>query len=554
MPDSLPAAEGDGGQEGPASRRSKHRRQRSLAPATSAEKAELHLQDLQKTDSCTFYSDADIEGLDCKSVVIEAGDTFYMPKGLVHYAEAVGEGTTSVHATVALERKQATWLDLVVAEMITNQDELDNGKELLKLVAKAVGSTQLGLRLAQLAPVGTVGLLSGEAPEQALQDYLSDLIVAVRNVVDRLVPSGAARSGKDGVGAADSVSVAQSARDWFQSLRAAFAVEAPAAPRVPASAAAAAAATAVEHDGRKGAPGSNQHRHESHKSIAERVAVLKEEFMNPLQAYKRSQPPGHVHFASEQCEPDFFRAAAAGGSRGKGRAQTAARTKKADAADQKKWASLPAFMKERNYGREHYGGVSNYYNFEENMGAGDQHQYRYRRATNHGAKTCTSGCTSGCIHNCNEDCDESCDASSGCDKSCDSNCNGCISGCNEDCTCNAGHGGADCAPCSEHTYKPSSGNEACGPRTTCSGHDAPLAPPSPSSPLQQEPCAADHGSSTACCGHPNLPVEKALQCPSAYPTCTGFVRDSHFGRCTGPSPPPPPPRAELWLHNQLHCR
>ena len=48
-------------------------------------------------------------------------------------------------------------------------------------------------------------------------------------------------------------------------------------------------------------------------------------------------------------------------------------------------------------------------------------------------------------------------------------------------------------------------------------------------PLQ---CAADHGTSTACCGQKGGAVTLAKQCPEGSPTCVGYIRGQHYGHCT----------------------
>ena len=60
---------------------------------------------------------------------------------------------------------------------------------------------------------------------------------------------------------------------------------------------------------------------------------------------------------------------------------------------------------------------------------------------------------------------------------------------------------------------------------------------------QQSPpvlqCAADHGTSTPCCGQKGNPVPLANQCPEGFPTCVDYIFESHYGHCTAPPPPPP---------------
>lgn len=155
---------------------------------SSAEKAELHLQDQHKSGQCTFYTDESLKELDCSQFVLEAGDTYYMPKGLVHYAESTG--ATAMHATISLDRTHATWFDLVLDELRRKQVV---GGSLLTwnadVLAQHVQSTRLGVRLAQLVPVGAVRLLPGSrgnldttnslALEPALRQYLHALVTEV---------------------------------------------------------------------------------------------------------------------------------------------------------------------------------------------------------------------------------------------------------------------------------------------------------------------------------------------------------------------------------------
>jgi len=45
-----------------------------------------------------------------------------------------------------------------------------------------------------------------------------------------------------------------------------------------------------------------------------------------------------------------------------------------------------------------------------------------------------------------------------------------------------------------------------------------------------QPCAANHGSATACCGQPGNVTEQ-YQCPAATPTCVDYVYFKHWGHC-----------------------
>jgi hypothetical protein len=75
-------------------------------------------------------------------------------------------------------------------------------------------------------------------------------------------------------------------------------------------------------------------------------------------------------------------------------------------------------------------------------------------------------------------------------------------------------------------------------------------------PKVEIPCAADYGSTKACCGQnfDYLPVPKKHQCPAHLPMCLGYKdgwtetnqADAKSGHCKvlPPPPPPPPPRIE----------
>lgn len=191
----------------------------STVPAlSSAEKAELHLQDQHKSGQCTFYTDESLEELDCFEVMLEAGDTYYMPKGLVHYAESTG--AMSMHATISFDRNRATWFDLVLDEL--HRKQVAGGGSLIEwdadLLLQRVESTLLGVLLAQLVPVGAAALLPGWsrgrgspdtattnlALEPVLRQYLHDLVAEV----DRLTQGSDAHHGGGGGGGDDGLSVA----------------------------------------------------------------------------------------------------------------------------------------------------------------------------------------------------------------------------------------------------------------------------------------------------------------------------------------------------------
>eukprot|EP00729_Bicosta_minor_P000445 gene445-31467_t len=162
----------------------------TIPTASSAERAELHLQAQHKSDQCTFYTDESLAALDCSQFVMEAGDTYYMPKGLVHFAASTG--TTSLHATVSLDRTHSTWFDLVLDELVRTDAAASSGDDssMLRWDADAleelVQSTLLGVHLAQLVPVGAAKLLqshdgsAGSADlERVLEQHLDALVAEV---------------------------------------------------------------------------------------------------------------------------------------------------------------------------------------------------------------------------------------------------------------------------------------------------------------------------------------------------------------------------------------
>lgn len=112
----------------------------------------------------------------CSSrIVLEAGDTLYLPKGVVHYAEGTGE--LSVHATIGIRREGSTWFDLVYDALVKKYQHSKSSDTILHpdLIENMVQSTQLGLRLAQLVPVGEVDRLytrSSSRPQEVDQEEL----------------------------------------------------------------------------------------------------------------------------------------------------------------------------------------------------------------------------------------------------------------------------------------------------------------------------------------------------------------------------------------------
>lgn len=126
--------------------------------------------------------------------MLEAGDTLYLPKGVVHYAEGAGE--LSVHATIGIRREGSTWFDLVYDAIVKKYQQSKSTDTILHpdLIENMVQSTQLGLRLAQLVPVGEVDRLykrSSSSPleldrnelqhplEELLLFYMDELVDAV---------------------------------------------------------------------------------------------------------------------------------------------------------------------------------------------------------------------------------------------------------------------------------------------------------------------------------------------------------------------------------------
>lgn len=154
----------------------------AAAAAMAAEKCELHLQNEDSKDACTFYTKSDLEEMDCTTLLLEAGDTLYLPKGMVHYAQAGAEG--SLHMTASVERQGLTWAKLVEAALEGLVDE-DADLEVHTL------STLLGIDLAQLAPVsGATLLATGEDAEQAAQEYLAAAVRGVLELVESAKKEG----------------------------------------------------------------------------------------------------------------------------------------------------------------------------------------------------------------------------------------------------------------------------------------------------------------------------------------------------------------------------
>ena len=70
----------------------------------------LEIQNQQQR-GCTPYTDADTSSMQCSTFTLRAGDTMYLPKGVVHSARALDGGST--HATLSLQRTGLLWADAV---------------------------------------------------------------------------------------------------------------------------------------------------------------------------------------------------------------------------------------------------------------------------------------------------------------------------------------------------------------------------------------------------------------------------------------------------------
>lgn len=152
-----------------------------------ADKCELQLQDTEQSEVCSYYTRSDLDSMECHHAVVQQGDTLYVPKGMVHFAEAGEEG--SIHLTASIQREGRTWLDAVADTFWT----LDDGAATRHNLAAAVKSTWLGVQLAKLAPsrhggssaaalmlLSSGGKSTGSSLENALADHLELLLAAVK--------------------------------------------------------------------------------------------------------------------------------------------------------------------------------------------------------------------------------------------------------------------------------------------------------------------------------------------------------------------------------------
>ena len=104
---------------------------------------------------------------------------------MVHYAEGTGE--LSIHATIGIKRQGGTWFDLVYDELVKKHQQSkrsDNHIIHPDVIENMVQSTQLGVRLAQLVPVGAVSqLYPTTASDPPLDElfflYMDELVDAV---------------------------------------------------------------------------------------------------------------------------------------------------------------------------------------------------------------------------------------------------------------------------------------------------------------------------------------------------------------------------------------
>ncbi|EGD73738.1 hypothetical protein PTSG_11500, partial [Salpingoeca rosetta] len=78
----------------------------------------------QKQEGCTRYEDRDLRGMRCNEFTLRAGDTMYMPKGIIHYAVSGAEGSS--HLTISLERRGLAWADALVYAAHAGADIVDN--------------------------------------------------------------------------------------------------------------------------------------------------------------------------------------------------------------------------------------------------------------------------------------------------------------------------------------------------------------------------------------------------------------------------------------------
>jgi len=88
---------------------------------TEADLCQLQEMRLKRQEGCTSYSDADLARMTCRTLTLAAGDTLYLPKGVIHHARTRAGG--SAHLTLSLERDGANWVDVIAAAALSMQDE-----------------------------------------------------------------------------------------------------------------------------------------------------------------------------------------------------------------------------------------------------------------------------------------------------------------------------------------------------------------------------------------------------------------------------------------------
>jgi hypothetical protein len=87
-----------------------------LAGYNDAELCQLQEMQIRRHGGCTSYSDKDLDRMRCTQFVLSAGDTLYMPKGVIHFARTGADG--SAHITLSLQRTGARWIDIMAATAI----------------------------------------------------------------------------------------------------------------------------------------------------------------------------------------------------------------------------------------------------------------------------------------------------------------------------------------------------------------------------------------------------------------------------------------------------
>ena len=83
-----------------------------MASFTDAQLGQLQEIRRQRQQGCTSYTDENLRGMKCSTFTLNAGDTLYLPKGIIHYAIAQEGGSS--HITISLERKGLAWADALL--------------------------------------------------------------------------------------------------------------------------------------------------------------------------------------------------------------------------------------------------------------------------------------------------------------------------------------------------------------------------------------------------------------------------------------------------------